>query len=110
MPPWMMELLIAGGGLGLMAGGLKAWWTDWRDARKERERQRQATIDKLEAQNEALRGKVESLLMDAFARERETNALRAERLAMDKQFAALATAMTAALERAESNAKLRGGM
>jgi len=102
MPDWLMQLLVAGGGLGMMAALIKAWWTGWREDRIRRESVQQAIVEKLEERNEALRAKVESLLMDAFARERESNALRAERLDMDKKMAALATAMTAALERSKA--------
>lgn len=102
MPPWVLEILIPGGGLLLIAGGLKAWWNDWREARKAARDATEKDKKDLQEEVKSLRGKVESLLMDAIARERETNALRAERLAMDKQFAALATAMTAALERSKT--------
>ena len=108
MPDWAMSLLVTAGGLGLMAGGAKAWWTAWRDDRKQARDNVAAEKKSLEDRVETSRAKVESLLMDAIARERETNALRVERLEMDKKLAALVTTLTAALDRAEAHAKLRG--
>jgi hypothetical protein len=102
MPPWVMELLIPGGGLLLMAAGLKAWWTDWRDGQKAKREADAAYKKALEDRVVTLQGKVESLLMDAIARERESNTLRAQRLEMDKKLEALATAMAAALDRAKA--------
>jgi P2-related tail formation protein len=105
MPEWTKEIVLAI--VVAATGGIGWWFKSWREDRIKREATQQAIVDKLEARNEALRGKVESLLMDAYAHEREANALRAERLAMDKQLAAVATAMTAALERADAtNARL----
>jgi len=98
MPEWaskefVLALLAAG------TGGIAWYFKSWREDRIRRETVQQAIVEKQEEKIEALRGKVESLLMDAYARERETNALRAERLEMDKKMATIATAMTAALER-----------
>ncbi len=86
------------------------WWFKTRlDGRIRREAAQQATVERLEAKNEALWGKVESQLMDARAYERENSVLRAERMVLDKQIATLITAMLAALERAEAAAKRREG-
>lgn len=114
MPEWQqiaMQLLIAGGGLAMIGGGAKAWWTEWckvrqakREALADAKKSLEDRVDKLEAQKQALWEKVESQLMDARAYEREMTVLRAERLAMDKQFASLVTAMIAALERSDAMA------
>ncbi len=97
MPQWAENIVMA---LIAAATGGTAWWfKSWRDDRIKREDTQQKIVERLEERNEALQVKVESLLMDAFARERESNTLRTERLAMDKQLATLVTAMTAALDR-----------
>ncbi len=85
-----------------MAGGAKAWWTSWREDRKARRDAASAEKKALEDRVEKLQEKVESLLMDALARERENNVLRTERLAMDKQLASLVTTMAVALERSKA--------
>jgi hypothetical protein len=102
MPPWVMEILIPGGGLLLLAGGAKAWWNELIAARKAKRETEMAEKRVLEERVENLQEKVESLLMDALARERESNTLRAQRLDMDKQLVALATAMAASLDRAHA--------
>lgn len=99
MPAWLSnEAVLAL--ITAVTGGIAWWFKGWRDDRIKRELTQQAIVESRDAKIEALQGKVESMLMDAVARERETNALRAERLEMDKKLAALGTAMTAALERA----------
>jgi uncharacterized protein YlxW (UPF0749 family) len=116
MPEWAMNLLVAGGGLGMLGAGLKAWFTAWREDRqakaqalaadkKAEEERRQTEFARLrdekkqeEARVERLQAKVESLLMDAAAREREDNAARAERLAMDAKQNELTAATIAALK------------
>ena len=107
MPEWAMQMFLAVIGSASITGGVGWWFKGRREDRIRRELTQQTNVEKLDAKNEALQAKVESLLMDAYAHEREANALRAERLAMDKQLAAVATAMTAALERADAtNARL----
>jgi hypothetical protein len=105
MPDWAVQIIMAC--LAAGTGGIAWSFKSWREDRIKREDTQQKIVEKLEAKNEVLQGKVVSLLADAYAHEREANALRAERLAMDKQMAAIATAMTAALDRADAiNAKL----
>lgn len=113
----VFQLLVAGGGLALIGGGAKAWWTEWckvrqakRDALANGKKSLEDRVDKLEAQKQVLWEKVESQLMDARAYEREMTVLRAERLNMDRQLVASITAMIAALERSDAMAaKLKGG-
>lgn len=108
MPEWTREIVLT-----LVTAAIAgiAWlFKGSRDDRIRREAAQQTTIEKLEARNEKLQGKVESLLADANARLLETDVLRAERIVLDKQFAALVTAMTAALERAEATiARMKDG-
>jgi vacuolar-type H+-ATPase subunit D/Vma8 len=96
MPEWVERLLIAGGGLTMLAGMVKAWWED----RIRREALQQAIVDRLQKKNDALQTRFESLLMDAKAKAEEDHAQRAEAIATNKQLAAVTTAMIAALDRA----------
>ncbi|HTE35714.1 MAG TPA: hypothetical protein VK630_04145 [Reyranella sp.] len=110
MPGWLTELVATVLGSTAILSGIAWLFKSWRDDRLARDARQQAIVDKLEARNEALRGKVESMLMDAVAFARETKGEQAERLAMDKQLASVATAMTAALDRSDAaNAKLMRG-
>ncbi len=97
MPQWAENIIMA---LIAAATGGTAWWfKSWRDDRIKREDTQQKIVEQRDETIAALYLKVESLFRDALAREQESNALRTERLAMDKQLAALVTAMTAALDR-----------
>lgn len=100
MPDWAVQLSLVV--FAALTAGVGWFFRTWREDRIKREAVQQAIVEKLEAKNEVLQGKVQSLLADAYAHERETNALRAERLAMDKQQVTIATAMTVALERNEA--------
>ena len=109
MPEWAQQLLIAGGGLAMIGGGLRAWWTAFREDRKAKREADAAAKRSLEERAERLQEKVESLLMDAFARERESNAQLAERIAMDKQQNEIIIAATAALQEARALLAKMGG-
>lgn len=118
MPEWAMQLLVAGGGLGMVGAANKAWFNAWREDRQKRadriaaaekriEEDRQAELTRLRAEKkdeeervEKLQAKVESLLMDARAKAEEDHAERAERLAMDSKRLELDSAMLAALKEA----------
>lgn len=80
--------------------GVGWWFKAWRDDRTAREARHRVVVDVLEARNDKLQGKVESLLMDAIAREREANAQMIDRIAMDRQQNVVAAAMTVALKEA----------
>lgn len=110
MPEWAMTLLVSGGGLVMVAGGAKAWWSAWREDRKAKRDGMVAEKRSLEERADRLQGKVESLLMDAIAREREHNAQQADRIAMDaKQNEVIITATTALKEAAVLMAKIEKG-
>ena len=110
MPEWVMTILIAGGGLAMMGGGAKAWWTAWREDRKARRDAAAAEKKSLEERADRLQAKVESLLMDAIAREREHNAQQADRIAMDaKQNEVIIAATTALKEAAVAMARIEKG-
>lgn len=100
MPEWAMQLLIAGGGLGLLGAGTKAWWVDWCESRKAKRKALADDKKSLEERADRLQGKVESLLMDAIAREREHNAQQADRIAMDAKLADVIATATAELKEA----------
>ncbi len=82
--------------------GFGWWFKSRRDDRIKREAAQQAFVEWLEARNDKLLGKVESLFADANAHLLETGVLRAERIVLEKQQAVLTTAMIAALERSET--------
>lgn len=107
MPEWLMQLLIAGGGLGLIAGGVKSIYNSRNDERKAEIIRREVERAALEARVEKLQDKIESLLMDAIAREQEANAQMQERIAMDaKQNEVIAAATVALKDAAAAIAKL----
>lgn len=83
MPEWAMQLLLALIGSASVTGGIGWFFRSRRDDRKEEEARRSAIYAASEARCEKLQGKVESLLMDAIARERENNAQMSERIEMD---------------------------
>ena len=91
MPEWAMQLLLAGGGLAALVGAVGKIFNVLHAAWLAKE----AHIKELQA-------KVESQLMDAVAYARENKEQQAERIATDKQFVALASAMIVALERSEA--------
>lgn len=110
MPPWLESLLIAGGGLTLIGGGVGAWWRAWREDRRRREDLRQKEKQDLIDRVERLQLKVESLLMDAIAREKESNIQMQERIEMDaKQNNVIAAATVALKDAAAAFAKIGDG-
>lgn len=110
MPEWALQLLVTGGGLAIMAGGADTWFKAWREDRTAREARQRDVVGGLEARNDRLQAKVESLLADAIARERENNAQQADRIAMDaKQNEVIITATTALKEAAVLMARIEKG-
>ncbi len=95
-----MQLILAAIGSVSLSGGIGWYFKSRREDRIAREARQQSLLDILEARNDKLQSKVESLLMDALARERENNANMIDRIAMDKQQNVVAAAMTAALKEA----------
>lgn len=109
MPQWLMELFFAVIGSTALTGGV-GWWFKTRRDDRNREADRLAQLHAtLEARVEKLQAKVESLLMDAIARERESNAQLADRIDMDKQQNEVIAAATAALKEATTAlARMKG--
>lgn len=111
MPDWVQNLIIAAFGSTTLAGAIGWWFKSRREDRKEADARREATRLSLEARTEAMRialesrverlnDKVESLLRDAIAREREVITQNEERLDMDKKQLEVITAATTALKEA----------
>jgi hypothetical protein len=111
MPDWVQNLIIAAFGSTTLAGAIGWWFKSRREDRKEENARKEATRLALEARTEATRlalearieklnDKVESLLRDAIARERETIAQNEERLAMDQKQNEVISAATTALKEA----------
>lgn len=98
MPPWLMELLLAGGGLGLIGTGIGSWFKARREDKRAERGSRQAEKAALEARVERLQAKVESLLMDALGRERETSAQLAEQIETNSKLTDIMAANTTALK------------
>lgn len=99
MPDWALQLLVGGGVLAGAMAGIKKVFTVVYDAWVAKEKR-----------VETLQDKVQSLLMDAIAREREHNAQQADRIAMDaKQNEVIITATTALKEAAVLMAKIEKG-
>lgn len=109
MPEWALQLILAVIGSASITGGVGWIFKTRRDDRIAEEARRQAEKRSLEERAEKLQAKVESLLMDAFARERENNAQMAERIAMDKQQNEVIVAATAALKEATAALAKRDG-
>lgn len=110
MPDWAMTLLVTAGGLAMMGGGAKAWWSAWREDRKAKADAAAGEKRSLESRVERLQDKLESLLRDAVAQAKDDKAERAERLAMDaKLFDLLSTISAALKEAATIKAKLERG-
>lgn len=103
MPEWAMQLLVAGGGLALIGGGIRAWWTAWLEDRKAKSDAAAAEKKSQQERTEKLEGKVESLLHDAAASAKELNAQLIARIDMDEKQNTVIAANTEALK---ENAKL----
>ena len=102
MSEWL-QLAITIIGSTTITGGLVAGISAWFKWRRE---DRKA----LEGQVVALQAKIESLLMDQIAKERETNAQMLERIAMDAKQNEVIAAATAALREASATIdRLRSG-
>jgi pyruvate-formate lyase len=99
-----MEILITGGGLAMLAAAVNALFKDWRESRKaKRDAQAEERLaevaEKKSLQDRAdkYQGKVESLLHDAVAAQRELVAQMSERIKMDEAQNTVLNAATAAL-------------
>lgn len=92
-----MQLLVAGGGLGLLAGAARAWWTAWREDSKAKKDAEAAEKKSLQDRADKYQGKVESLLHDAVGTQRELVSQMQERIKMDEAQNTVLNAATAAL-------------
>lgn len=101
MSEWL-QLAITIIGSTTITGGLVAGISAWFKWRRE---DRKA----LEGQVVALQAKIESLLMDQIARERESNEQMRERIAMDDKQNEVISAATAALREASAALNKLGG-
>ena len=91
----------------LAGGGISAWWKAQREDRRLEAERREAEKHDLVGRVEKLQAKVESLLMDAIAREKEANRQMQERIAMDaKQNEVIAAATVALKDAATAIAKM----
>lgn len=91
MPEWAKDLLLALLGSAPILGGIGWLFRVRREDRLAREKKAAEHVEKLQA-------KVESLLMDAIARERDQARRFEERLAMDAKQVEVVAANTAALK------------
>ncbi len=89
MPDWAMQLLIAGGGLAAIVTAISKLF----DALMKAWKAKEDHVDRLQE-------KVESLLHDAVAREREANAHMHEQSEIDADHKEVTVANTAALAKA----------
>lgn len=93
-----MQLLLAVIGSTAITGGVGWWFKTRRDDRIAKDARTQADMDALRARDEKLQAKIESLLMDAIARERENNSQMSERIEMDAKQNEVIVAATATLK------------
>lgn len=111
MPDWLQNLIIAALSSATVASGVGWWFKSRREDRKEENARKEATRLALEARVEATRialeqrverlnDKVESLLRDAIAREREVIGQTRERIEMDAKQNVVIEAATTALKEA----------
>lgn len=111
MPDWVQNLIIAAFGSSTLAAGIGWWFKSRREDRKEESARKEAVRLALEARTEAIRlalegrverlnDKVESLLRDAIAREREVIGQTRERIEMDEKQTKVIEAATTALKEA----------
>jgi hypothetical protein len=111
MPDWAQELLLAVLGSTTFAGAVGWWFKSRREDRKEEDARKEAVRLALEGRTEAMRlalearveklnDKVESLLRDAIAREREVIDRDRERIDMDAKQNEVISAATTALKEA----------
>lgn len=111
MPDWVQNLIIAAFGSSTLAGAIRWWFKSRREDRKEKDARSEAIRLALEARTEATRvaletrveklnDKVESLLRDAIAREREAINQTRERMEMDAKQNEVISAATSALKEA----------
>ena len=100
MSEWSPILLAVIGSplIGGLIAGIGWWFKSRREDRKA-----------LEGQVITLQAKIESLLMDQIAKERETNAQMQERIAMDAKQNEVIAAATAALRQAAAALDKQGG-
>lgn len=121
MPEWALQLLVTGGGLGMMGAGANAWFKAWREDRKAKRDAEAAKIaaaeavtaqalkslqernDKLEGQLERYGGKLESVLMDMIAAKEEAVRQMGARMEMDDRQDA---SIIASAEALKANAKM----
>lgn len=100
MPDWLQQLLLAVIGSASITGGIGWWFKTRRDDRKEEADRRIVLHATLETRIEKLQVKIESLLMDAIAREKEANVQMTQRIEMDARQNEVITAATTALKEA----------
>lgn len=93
-----MQLVLAVIGSASITGGVGWWFKTRRDDRLTKDARHLADMDALRARDEKLQAKIESLLMDAIARERENNAQMSERIEMDAKQNEVIVAATAAMK------------
>lgn len=98
MPDWLQQLLLAVIGSASITGGVGWWFKTHRDDRKEEADRRIVLHAALEARVEKLQAKIESLLMDAIAREQEANHQMKQRIEMDARQGEVINAATTALK------------
>lgn len=99
MPDWVQNLIIAALGSSTIAGGIGWWFKSRREDQNEERRRTDAIRQALELRVDKLNDKVESLLRDAIAREREAIGQNRERMDMDaKQNEVISAASTALKE------------
>lgn len=107
MPEWLQNLLITGGGLALIGTAIGTLYKAWREDRKLEYEARRVERLALIAKIEELQTKVQALLMDAIAREKDANIQMLKRIDMDaKQNEVIMAATTVLKDAALTMAKL----
>lgn len=109
MPEWVQNLIMTALGSTTLAGGIGWWFKTRREDRNKEDARTEATRAALETRVEKLNDKVESLLRDAIAREREVITQNRDRMEIDQnQKAVIAAATTALKEATVLMARLKG--
>lgn len=94
MSPEVMQWLLGGGGIALLGGGIKVWWTDYKAVQKEKRDAVAAEKRSLEERAERLQAKLDSVLADAMAKALDDKRERAELIAILNKFQELTVIMT----------------
>lgn len=106
MPEWIKEIVLTIMGSASIAAGVGWYFKSKREDRIDERNRQEAEKKALKDNVEKLQSKVEALLMDAIAREKESNIQMTDRMQMDEKLHEILSAATTALK--ESAVALAG--